>query len=304
MLQPGGNRLDVNAIVMAMAARQHGVVGRTQLIAGGVPPHRIDYRVASGFLALVHRGVYEVASLSGRLRREFAGTLACGEESFVSHRAAAAVHGLVPPLLERAPVSISTRRDIRLRAPCLRIHRVSCLESDEVDLYDSLPLTAAGRTLLDLASISDTRELERAFAFALRTRLVDRPTVEDLVARHPRHPGRGRIRAVLAADAAPAFTRSEAERRFLDLARHNGLPAPETNVIVEGFEVDFLWRRQRLIAEIDGRKYHDGDYAFERDRDRDSALMAAGFRTMRVTWKQIVQEQGKVLVRLSQALVR
>lgn len=295
---------DVDSLAMTIAARQHGAVGRSQLVGRGVPVHRIDHRVASGFLVPIHRGVYGVAVLSGRLRREFAGVLACGEESFVSHRAAGAVHGLVPPLVEGAPVSVSTRRDVRIRNAGLRVHRVSRLEADEVAVVEGLPLTGTARTLLDLGSVSGSRELERALAFALRARLVDQATLQALIARHPRHPGRGRLRALLDTEAAPAFTRSEAERRFLELVRENGLPAPETNVIVEGFEVDVIWRRQRLIVEVDGRKYHDNDAAFERDRDRDARLIAAGFRTLRVTWKMLVGEPGRLLVSVSQALVR
>lgn len=294
----------VDSLITAIAARQHGTVGRAQLVGRGVPAHRIDYRVSNGFLEPLYRGVYGVALLSGRLRREYAGVLACGDESFVSHRAAAAVHGFVPPLVESAPVSVSTRRDVRIRHAGLRIHRVSRLAEDEVAIIEGLPLTSATRTLLDLGSVSGSRELERALAYALRARLVDRAALQSLIARHPRHPGRRCLRALLEREGAPAFTRSEAERRFLDLVRENGLPGPEANVIVEGFEVDFLWRRQRLVVEVDGRAYHDGDPAFERDRDRDALLMAAGFRTMRVTWKKLVGEPGRLLVSLSQALVR
>lgn len=302
--RPLERRASIDSLIMKVAACQHGVVGRRQLVRRGVRVHRIDHRVASGLLEPIHRGVYGVASLSGRLRREFAAVLACGDGSFVSHRAAGALHGLLPPLVDAAAVSVSTRRDVRIRRVGLRVYRVSRLDEDEVAVLEGLPVTAAARTLLDLGSVSSSRELERALAFALRSRIVDRPTLRELIDRHPRHPGRGSLRALLETDAAPAFTRSEAERRFLELVRRNGLPRPVANTIVEGFEVDFLWRRARLIVEIDGSRYHENDPAFERDRDRDTVLMAAGFRTMRFTWKKLVREPGRVLVSLSQALVR
>ena len=50
----------------------------------------------------------------------------------------------------------------------------------------------------------------------------------------------------------PALTRSEAERRFLELIRAAHLPEPEVNVRVGRWEVDFLWRDLRLIVEFDG----------------------------------------------------
>jgi very-short-patch-repair endonuclease len=295
---------EVDARIMELAAGQHGAVGRDQLVASGVARHRIDHRVASGFLQPIHRGVYGVRSLDGPLRREFAGVLACGVDSFVSHRAAAAVHGVVPPLVATAPVSVGTGRDVRVRSQGLRVYRVGRLEPDEVTVHEGLPLTSPARTLLDLAGVTDSWELEGAVAAAFRTRIVDRATIEKLIARHPRHRGRGRLRAVLALEGGPAFTRSKAERLFLERVRRSGLPIPETNVFVEGFEGDCVWRRQRLIVEIDGREYHTGEYAVERDRHRDNALVAAGFRIMRVTWGQITREPDRLLVRVAQALVR
>ena len=56
---------------------------------------------------------------------------------------------------------------------------------------------------------------------------------------------------------------------------------------IEGFEVDCVWREQRLAVELDGRSYHDTLQAYERDRERDRLLQAAGWRPVRVTWRQL-----------------
>ena len=66
-----------------------------------------------------------------------------------------------------------------------------------------------------------------------------------------------------------------------------GLPTPATNVLVEGFLVDAVWLRQRLVVELDSRRYHDTRAAFERDRVRDARLQVAGYRVLRVTWKRL-----------------
>lgn len=42
--------------------------------------------------------------------------------------------------------------------------------------------------------------------------------------------------------------RTELEQRMLSLCRRHRLPKPEVNVKVDRFEVDFLWRRERLIV--------------------------------------------------------
>ena len=63
-----------------------------------------------------------------------------------------------------------------------------------------------------------------------------------------------------------------------------------------------LWRRERLIVELDGRAYHDDDDAFERDRERDAALQAAGHRVVRVTWPRLTGAPAREAQRLSSML--
>jgi very-short-patch-repair endonuclease len=95
------------------------------------------------------------------------------------------------------------------------------------------------------------------------------------------------------------MTRSEAERRLLALVRAARLPQPETNVRLGRYEVDMLWRRQRLVVEVDGFAYHGSRRAFERDRRRDADLTQAGYRVVRFTWRQITQEPEAVVARLA-----
>lgn len=295
----------MDSAVVAIAGRQGGVVARSQLLEAGVSEDGVDYRVACGMLVPVHRGVYAVLSDPTPFRRMIAAVLAAGADSYLSHRAAAAVLDISAPLPDAVPVEVSTRRDVRVSDPGIRIYRAASLEIDDVTTYQGIPLTTAARTLFDLAATGcGMGQLERAYAVASRKGLVERQDLERLLRRYPRRRGRPRLRALLATIGSPAYTRSEAERRFLDLVRAARLPDPATNVMVEGFEVDFLWREERLIVEVDGRAYHSGSRRFEGDRARDAVLMAAGFRTMRVTWAQITRDPQPLLVRLAQALVR
>jgi very-short-patch-repair endonuclease len=121
-------------------------------------------------------------------------------------------------------------------------------------------------------------------------------------ARSPRHPGARRLRAVLAEAAPPSLTRSQAERRLLDLVRAAGLPHPRANARVRGFEADLLWPDERLVAEVDGFAFHASRRAFERDRARDAALAAAGYTVVRVTWRQLDEAPHAVVARLAAAL--
>ena len=72
------------------------------------------------------------------------------------------------------------------------------------------------------------------------------------------------------------------------------LPQPETNVVIEGFEVDALWREQRVAVELDSRAYHDNSPAFERDRERDRILTAADWRPIRITSRQLERSRAAV----------
>ena len=165
-------------------------------------------------------------------------------------------------------------------------------------------MTAPARTILDLAAVVTPRELERAVAEADTRRLVPRNQLLSLLARVGARPGVGALRALLDADRGPSLTRSEAEERLLALIRAAELPAPELNVRVGPHEVDFLWRGQKVIVEVDGFRFHSSRAAFERDRKRDADLAARGFRVVRVTWRQIVDRPEAVIARIAVVLER
>jgi very-short-patch-repair endonuclease len=97
-------------------------------------------------------------------------------------------------------------------------------------------------------------------------------------------------------------TREELELRFLEFVKRVGLPPPETNALVETrdrrFEVDCLWRRERVIVELDGGSTHDTPSAFDVDSERDRILQAAGWRVARVTWRHLHREANELEVDL------
>lgn len=167
---------------------------------------------------------------------------------------------------------------------------------------EGVPVTTASRALLDLAAELAPRELERLAAQAERAGLSDDRMLRQLLERHSRHRGASSLRDLVAATAGPQLTRSDAEARLLELLRRAGMPRPETNVRVAGYEVDFLWRAERLVVEVDGFAFHSSARAFERDRRRDSALSAAGMRVMRITWRQLEHEGEATLVTLARVL--
>lgn len=298
----GKSTAETDRRILEIAGRQYGALARRQLLEAGLSERDVQYRLETGRLRPIHRGVYAVGPVAGEHQRAIAAVLACGDRCHLGRLSAAAHWGMAAARLTR-PVAVITPRDVRLKDPGIRVCRVARLFTDEVTVKDRLPLTTPARTILDLAGWVSDAELERALAIALRERLLKLDELRHLLDRHPRQPGRARLLALLALDAGPAFLRSKAERLFLELVLSGGLNRPETNVVVCGYEVDFFWRRERLVVEIDGRKYHSHDPSFENDRDRGTALVAAGYRVMRVTWKQMTEERDKVIVRVTRALM-
>jgi very-short-patch-repair endonuclease len=162
-------------------------------------------------------------------------------------------------------------------------------------------VTSVHRTLCDLAPRLAPRALERAVAEALALRATTIRRLRAVALGRRGRPGAARLLDALG-DGRPALTRSPAEERFLALVRAARVPAPEVNARVGGYEVDFLWRRACLIAEIDGYTFHRARLSFERDRARDADLIASGFRVMRITWRQLNDEPGVTLDRVVRAL--
>jgi very-short-patch-repair endonuclease len=285
-------------------AAQHGLVTRAQLLTAGVPDHVIERRVRARRLRTVRRGVYQAGPIVGPRAREMAAVLACGCECRVSHCSAAGLWELRGGDSSNDSTEVTVHRRRRRRMEGIRVHRVNDLAPDEVTVLDGIPVTTPARTLLDLGECVSMREMEQAVARGERSGLVTRAELRAMVERHPRHRGARALRRILADDEPAALTRSEAEEAMLALVRKAGLPPPQVNARLFRYEVDFLWREQRLIVEVDGMAFHSSPRAIVEDRRRDAELTAAGFRVLRFTWQDITQRREATLVRLAQALAR
>ncbi len=141
-----------------------------------------------------------------------------------------------------------------------------------------LKVTTPQRTLQDLHPFLDPAAYERA---------VNEAQVLHLIPRQHDEPG---------------ITRLEAERRLRTLLRKAQLRPTATNTRIQGHEVDVVFHDQKLIVEVDGYASHGTRQAFERDRRRDAELAAAGYRVMRITWRQLKQEPEAVAARLGAAI--
>jgi hypothetical protein len=291
-------------VVAQLAGCQHGVVARRQLLALGLSPRAVDHRVERERLHVIHLGVYAVGhTVLTPEARWMAAVLAAGPDAVLSHRSAAALWGLRPT--ERQRIEVTTPRGLRSR-PGIEVHRAQ-LAPDEQTTVQGIPVTTVPRTLLDLASLIDAVRLERALDRAEALRQTDSTTLADLVARHPQRKGTRAIRKLLAEERiGGTITRSELEDRFLAFLDEAVLPRPQINVPIRTangwIEADCVWPAHRLIVELDGHATHATRTAFERDRSRDRALQAAGWRVVRITWRQLHHDPAAVAADLRNLL--
>lgn len=268
-----------------IAADQHGVVTTAQLRCVGFDKSAIDRRVKAGRLLRVHRGVYAVGHLPPSPHaRAMAAVLACGPNALLSHRSAGALYGLIR---HDGPVDITSPTN-RSHAG-ITLHRS---QTTERTIHYGIPTTTPARTLIDLADVLDPTRLTRAVNEArLRTLLTDTALIEAIEAA----PGR-RTNGLLPTHAP---TRSAFEDAFLRFIDRYDLPHPEVNAHLHGYEVDMLFRAQRLVVELDGRNHQ---HTFEADRERDAHLLAHGFATLRITWPRLTRTPAREAKRLHSLL--
>ncbi len=289
--------------IARLAERQHGVIGRRQLIELGVAVRTIEEWLDGGRLHALHREVFAVGhSRIDDAGRRWAAVLAYGEGALLSHRSAAMLWGLARQRSPLIDVTAATGRQGIHRREGIFIHR-GRLHPEDRAVRGGLPVTTVGRTLFDFAEFASLKHLESAWEEADRLGLLELCAVEQVCER-----GYGRralkpIRRLLAEARAATITRSPLEEAFAAFCRDHDLPTPSFNTTVLGFEVDALWPRERLAAELDSWEFHRHRAAFERDRARDTTLQVAGYRTIRITDRRLKQEAATMAKQL-RALLR
>ncbi|MGH2890547.1 MAG: endonuclease domain-containing protein, partial [Solirubrobacteraceae bacterium] len=121
-------------------------------------------------------------------------------------------------------------------------------------------------------------------------------TLRPLLERSAGRRGAGRLaRALAELTDEPPWTMSELENQFRELLDGSGISMPEFNVLIEGELVDAVWRRERLVIEVDSWEFHRGRTQFEADRRRDARLQLAGWRVLRVTHRRMTADRPALL---------
>jgi hypothetical protein len=294
------------AAISNLANVQHGAFATGQLDDLGVTSRWVENLARRGVIRRVARGVYVVSGSATTWHRHLQiGLLALGEQSWVSHRAAAKLLGL-DRTKDTEPVEFTTPRSSRNRACPYPVHSTIAMPPLDHLTIDGLRCTSGTRTVLDLAHARvPVTQLEAAIDSAVRLGWSAPLAITTRLA-ELRGPGRygSRLLDRLLIDSGG---HSMLERRFLELVRRAGLPRPRTQVIYQQggttvARVDFLFDPYDVVIETDGRRGHSSPGERAREAQRRGELQDLGTRVYQYTWEDVTTRGSYVARTLTERL--
>jgi len=296
----GKDRDTRSARAWRLAAAQHGILSRRQLLELGYGPRSIEHRIARGRLFPVVRGVYAVGwPALTRERWWMAAVLVGGEGAALGHGSAAALWGIDREATSRIDVTVARRCE--LRRPRMRFRSRPSIDPADVVRERLIPVTSVPRTLVDLATEVGPSALERVVNEADKRGLIDPDALRDQLSRFVGEPGVRPLRRLLDKFSF-RLSDSELEVRFRRIVSAAGLPLPLSKQRVNGFEVDFHWPRLGLVVETDGLRYHRTQATQTRDARRDRAHVMAGMTPLRFTHHEVRYEPARVRATLRRTI--
>jgi hypothetical protein len=285
-------RVDVD--LAALAAPRHAVFSLDELCELGLSASAVRRRAAAGRLHRRFWGVYSLVPLPLLTRKGHwrAAVLACGEGAALSHVTTGDLHGLRPT--DARHIHVTVPRGVKRAHDGIKVHRSSTLTEADVTVVENIRCTTVARTQLDVAEMISRRALERVFDQSEILGLFDLGAIEDQLKRNPTRPGAAKVKAVLEEHyIGSTITESGLEEAFFALCRRIDVPQPQTQqwlTLPDGgpaIRADFLWREQRVVVEVDGRKFHGTRQAGARDTRKDQRLTIFGWRPIRTDARQI-----------------
>ncbi|MFL6064349.1 MAG: endonuclease domain-containing protein [Friedmanniella sp.] len=278
----------------------------TRLRAGGGVLARREHRELAGTLDRMLRtgnllallpGVYCPPELAADLRVQALGALLwAGPDAVLTGLTAARLSYW--PAAPAAPVTLALPTTTRRSRGPVQVERRT-IPPELVLRRPGLVTTCPAATAVDLAA---TDHGGPAVDEALRTRAATLDQLWAAFAAQPNRAGNPARRALLQDSRDEPW--SEAERECHRLLRQAGITGWGTNQPVAGYWVDVLFRRERVILEIDGWAVHGGRLSFESDRRRRNALVLAGYVVLNFTWRQLQDDPTSVVSSVRSALRR
>lgn len=279
-----------------VAGRQWGRVTWAQMQRLGVDRRAATEWSEQGYISRVLPRVWAVGHRAPSYEADLAAALLyAGPGAALSH--ATAAHWL--GLLDERPraIHVSTPRRC-CSQPGVIVHG---RRGEPRFWHRGFPLTSVPQILLDVAATESRRRLRMALANTDYRNLLNLQAIEAVLGRG--RPGSAQLRAALA-EHQPALARSKSglEVTFFELCESRGMPLPELNVRVAGWEVDALFREQRVAVELDGYGNHRSPAQVKRDRRKELALRQAGLKPVRYSDELLTHHPSEVLADVERLL--
>ena len=225
-------------------------------------------------------------------------------DAVVSHELAGVLHGypLEPVSIGTAIVNVPNHR----QTPGLRTRRIPLPPAD-VCRHRGVAVTTRTRTALDLLRTLPWHQSRSLWAwFSTRDVLTLGEVAAAATATPGRH-GTPQLRRLVELSAGGSL--SAAEDLLHDLLRCALIFGWRANVAIEVdgrtiAVVDVLFEAARLVIEVDGYAAHSSPEAFQRDRQRQNRLVAAGYQVLRFTWADLSHRPMTVLGAVRGGLAR
>lgn len=288
-----------------LAARQHGLASRTQLLDLGFTRRQISTRSTSGRWRRAAPCVYDVAPAARDPRRPLhAAVIAAGGRA--SHRSAAAISGFIPHDPARPDIVV-----LEGRLPAgidATVHRTKHLPAGDCTTIDGIACTSATRTLLDLAGVVDEETLEGAVCQAVIMGRTSLPKLMRYIEADTctGRRGAGALRRVLLRYDDLRMVESRLELIVMRAVRSGKLRPPTRQFALDldgrRVRLDLAWPAERVFVEADGFGYHSNRAQFRRDRERQNALVLLGWLPLRYTWPVARTQPGRIVDEVRAAL--
>ncbi len=274
----------INRLIAAIAFKQHGNITTQQLLELGLSRSGIVYRVRTGLLHPVFRGVYAVGTRPiTPVQRAAAAVLACGPHAALAAGSAMTLWGFwrrwdtpfEAVVLEGDP-----------RPKGIIVHRPRNLERRDITTQLGIRVTKPARTVLDIAKRRNEDQFKRDVNNALHSHYLKKGMIVDVIERNPRHPAAPRLAYFVTTEGGP--TRSDWEDKLPAFCTAQGLPQPVMAIPKAGHTPDASWPELQIVLELDSWEYHDTHFDFETDHARDLDYQANDLLPVRLTWELMI----------------
>ncbi len=290
-----------NRAIDALAARQHGVISRSQALRGGLSPSQIRRGLESEIWTALDISVYAAVSAPATWKRQLAAAILSRPSAIVAGRSAARLHGFSGFVKSRPEIPLPFTGNAR--SPIARVIRSRHFDLIDTKRVEGFECTTPAETLLTLCYSLPPNSIERLIDDQLARKLLAIGDFDPIFARLTNVPIRriGTLRRIVTARDSNGYQppMSELERRLYRLLDHAEIPNctrqlpisyPDTSAIVDAYIPEW-----NLIVEADGRRWHTREADFERDRLRDNAAAAAGLIVVRFSYRMLTSQPEKCL---------